>query len=548
MLVFASHSRTGVPATHMRTSTMFALDLRRLVLLLSVGAALLTLANTFYASYRVQQDLLIRQTLEANRVYAAKLAESTEALLASARRQLAYSAARLNAALDQPQQLAAETERLQQQTDVFNAVYIVRADGTLLAIHPAPLIPRGTVLNTAGAQEARTKRQPLVSAPYISATGRLVVMISQPIFAADGSYLGYLGGSIYLRERSILNTLLGEHFYRDGSYLYVVDRQGRILYHRDAGRIGEIVRSNPVVEDLIEGRAGTRQVVNSRGIDMLAGYAPVASAGWGVVAQRPLVATLAELDDLTLRVLARAIPFSALCLLGIWLLARLIAQPLRQLASGARQMESQAAAEQIRQVRAWYFEPAEIKRALIAGLAQLDQKIGRLNLATLTDPLTGLYNRRGQQLTLEQWQAERRPFAVIALDIDHFKQVNDTHGHAVGDQQLQHLARLMRENARSDDVLCRIGGEEFVALLPDLDLATATQVAERLRQCMESAPLSPCRRVTLSLGVAHWPHSSDDIAQVLAIADQALYAAKRGGRNRVVASQAAAQADAAGRG
>ncbi|MNM75096.1 putative diguanylate cyclase YcdT [compost metagenome] len=518
----------------MRFSPMFRVDLRRLILLLSITAALLTLINSFYVGYQVQRDLLIQQTLEANRVYAAKLAESTEGLLASARQQLAYSAARLPALLEQPQQLAAETERLKQQTDTFNSAYIVRDDLTLLAISPAMLLPAGSLLNSAGARESLEKRQPLVSAPFVSTAGKLVVMISQPIIAADGRYLGYVGGSIYLRERSILNSLLGEHFYRDGSYIYVVDQRGQLLYHRDAERVGEPIHSNPAVAAVIAGQAGSQQIVNSRDIDMLAGYAPVASTGWGIVAQRPTANTLAELDGLMLSILRNALPFSLLSLLGIWWLARLIAQPLWQLASSARQMDSQTAPGEIRQVGAWYFEAAELKRALIAGLAQFDRKIGKLNLDTLTDPLTGLYNRRGLQLTLEQWQARTQPFAAVALDIDHFKQVNDNHGHAVGDLQLQHLARLMREGSRGGDVLCRVGGEEFLILLPDVDLATATQVAERLRLRMETCTALPCGPVTLSIGVAHWPDSAAAIDRVLEMADQALYTAKRSGRNLVV--------------
>lgn len=518
----------------MRFLPVFRLDLRRLILLLTIATALLTLANTFHASYRVQRDLLIGQTLEANRVYATKLAESTEALLATTRQQLAWSAGQLATEFDQPPRVAAEVERLKQQSDIFNSVYVVNAERKVLAIAPAALNTAGSTLNTAGSLEAVEKRQPLVSQPYISATGRLVVMIAHPIFAADGRYLGYLGGSIYLREKNVLNNLLGEHYYRDGSYIYVVDRDGRILYHPDNERVGELVTGNPAIEALIGGQGGILRLINSRGIDMLAGYAPVPSIGWGVVAQSPTLSTLEQLDGLMLGILLHTLPLSLLTLLAIWWLSRLISRPLWQMASKVRAMDSQASTTEIGAVRTWYFEAAELKRALLAGLARLDRKIDRLNLASMTDPLTGLYNRRGLQLTLEQWQAIDQPFAVIALDIDHFKRINDNHGHAKGDIALRHLTQLMRENSREPDVLCRIGGEEFVMLLPGTSLDAATRVAERLRHRMEIAPLPESGPMTLSLGVAHWPDSSTDIDQVLALADRALYDAKHRGRNLVI--------------
>lgn len=522
----------------MRFFSVSGIDLRRLILLLSIASALLTLLNIFHASYRVQRDLLVQQTLESNRVYAAKLAESTEALLAMARRQLAYSAQVLGPAFDQPQLLAAETERLKQQSDIFNSIYVINSARLVLSVAPAALGTAGTTIDTGGVQESLAQRQPLVSRPYISATGRLVVMISQPIFAADGRYLGFVGGSIYLREHSILHNLLGEHYYRDGSYIYVVDRYGQVLYHRDAERVGEVVHGDPAVDALIAGQSGSLQLTSTDGVDMLAGYAPVASTGWGIVAQRPTANTLATLDGLMLGILRNAVPFTLLTLVGIWWLSRQIARPLCQLARNARELDSQNAAVELARVNAWYFEAAQLKRAMLAGLAQLYLRIGQLNLESMTDPLTGLLNRRGMDLPLEQWQAAGRPFAVIAIDIDHFKEVNDQLGHDAGDQLLKQLAQLIRQVSRRDDILCRNGGEEFAMLLPDTSLADACTIAERLRQCVADSPSPNGTPVTISLGVAHCADSRKGVENVLKQADHALYVAKHHGRNRVATAGA----------
>jgi diguanylate cyclase (GGDEF)-like protein len=200
-------------------------------------------------------------------------------------------------------------------------------------------------------------------------------------------------------------------------------------------------------------------------------------------------------------------------------------------------MNAPEASDRIQHIHSWYFEAAQIKRAMLAGIGMLQHKIGKLNLDVQTDPMTGLHNRRGLALALEIWQAELRPFAVVALDIDHFKRVNDSYGHAAGDQVIIQLAQLMRSCSRDADVLCRSGGEEFLMLLPNAGPAAALKIAERLRQRVEHTDMSGVGHITISLGVAQWPLDAGTMDQVLEIADAALYKAKQSGRNRVVVAQ-----------
>ncbi len=167
--------------------------------------------------------------------------------------------------------------------------------------------------------------------------------------------------------------------------------------------------------------------------------------------------------------------------------------------------------------------------------------IGELQMALLrqahTDPLTGAWNRRYFDEQLAQVAppdiAGRVPNALLALDIDHFKAVNDRHGHGVGDAVLQALVALVAQRKRQGDLLFRVGGEEFLLLLPRTTLADARQVAEDLRQRFETSELVPGVRVTVSIGLSLQPMASG-AQQWLAAADAALYAAKREGRNRVV--------------
>ncbi len=161
----------------------------------------------------------------------------------------------------------------------------------------------------------------------------------------------------------------------------------------------------------------------------------------------------------------------------------------------------------------------------------------------ITDALTGLFNRRYMENHLgtlvEQAVARGKPLAVLALDIDHFKSINDTHGHDAGDDVLRDFAMRIKRSIRGIDLASRCGGEEFIIVMPETDMAVAASVAERLRRRIASEPfaISEGTRVipvTLSIGIASLRGRDDTPASLLKRADQALYRAKRDGRNRVV--------------
>jgi two-component system, cell cycle response regulator len=160
----------------------------------------------------------------------------------------------------------------------------------------------------------------------------------------------------------------------------------------------------------------------------------------------------------------------------------------------------------------------------------------------ITDPLTGLFNRRYMEshvgTLVEQAHARGKPLTVLVIDIDYFKSVNDTHGHDAGDDVLREFAIRIKKSVRGIDLACRFGGEEFVVLMPETDMAVATLVAERLRRRIAGEPFpiqEGARRVevTISIGIATLGRN-ENAAALIKRADQALYKAKRDGRNRVV--------------
>jgi diguanylate cyclase (GGDEF)-like protein len=154
-----------------------------------------------------------------------------------------------------------------------------------------------------------------------------------------------------------------------------------------------------------------------------------------------------------------------------------------------------------------------------------------------TDSLTGLPNRRSvlEYLKFEINRAKRKkvPLSIAILDVDDFKQINDTFGHMVGDRVLKELAILLRKNLRSGDVVGRFGGEEFVVVFPETELITATKIMERIRRVIENTYFEPVGSVSISVGVTEF-REGDTLEDLLKRADEKLYQAKREGKNRVV--------------
>lgn len=174
--------------------------------------------------------------------------------------------------------------------------------------------------------------------------------------------------------------------------------------------------------------------------------------------------------------------------------------------------------------------------------AQLEQSVE----LSVIDGLTGLHNRRYMEGHLQTLVTESvqngRALSLLIADIDHFKRVNDTYGHDGGDAVLKEFAERFRRNTRGIDLACRLGGEEFVVIMPDTELVRAYQVAERMRACIEAEPFpvnaSTMLRVTASFGLSTLERIDDTPETLYKRADNALYAAKRSGRNRVVADAA----------
>lgn len=197
-------------------------------------------------------------------------------------------------------------------------------------------------------------------------------------------------------------------------------------------------------------------------------------------------------------------------------------------------------------------DPTDMDLLLARARTLLDFKsyLDSCEEAAFTDHLTGLANRRRFERQLDREVARTirygHPFCLLMLDIDQFKLVNDTHGHEAGDDTLTRLGRTLQEGTRGIDLAARIGGEEFGIILTETDLAGGVEVAERLRLAIKSAEIPVVGHITASFGVAECPLHAQTARELYTAADNALYEAKREGRDRVSWSQTPANSKVAG--
>ncbi|MFC0559169.1 sensor domain-containing diguanylate cyclase [Halalkalibacter alkalisediminis] len=493
------------------------------------------LCSTLFSAYLVTRENLVNHSLEINRVYSEKLAQVTDEVFTSMKQILEQREFDVVHDIDKPEIIDGKLERFLKSSQNFNSLAVVNREGVILSATPYVGF-EGETLTSLGAVESLKQKTTLITAPYTAITNRLILMVSTPLWGSDREYLGFLAGTIYLQEENIIKTILGEHYAKDGSYVYVVDKSGTLIYHPDVNRIGEKVEDNEVIEQLMNGQSGAQFVTNSKGIDFLAGYTYIPSSQWGVVSQTPYEVAVAPVGDMVKKIFMYSIPFVLFFIMITIFLTRKLAAPLRKLALFALNYSSDSEGQVKPPIATWYFEAEQLNKTLESFAKKQEKSIHNYKMKSLTDPLTGLANRRHLEETLEKWKSEKGHFSLIVIDIDYFKKVNDEFGHQIGDEVLIFLSTKMREFIRADDVCARFGGEEFVVLLSETNAVEAMKIAERMRETI-SHTISPTgRSITFSLGVGTYD-DNEDISSFFRRVDHALYEAKKEGRNKAVLSR-----------
>lgn len=191
----------------------------------------------------------------------------------------------------------------------------------------------------------------------------------------------------------------------------------------------------------------------------------------------------------------------------------------------------------------WWLQLALDKRLLGETLTEMISEIDQAKRESMIDPMTQTWNRRGfselARREIARCRRAAKPIALMMVDIDHFKRINDTYGHPEGDKAIVTLARLLRGGTRTTDVLARLGGEEFAILLPDINRVDLIRLADTLRKTIEEkSGADSGQSFTVSMGLKWYEHLNGDLSEeaMVSLADKALYTAKQSGRNRVMES------------
>jgi diguanylate cyclase (GGDEF)-like protein len=269
---------------------------------------------------------------------------------------------------------------------------------------------------------------------------------------------------------------------------------------------------------------------------------PVQGLPWSVLTQLPTAEAYAQVEQL--RRSAFLLVSVLLIVVGslAYLLGSVIVRPLVRLTAGAGAVAAgDLSVDLPTSGRGEVGYLTEVFNEMVGRLRKtmqdLDARNRELERLAVTDILTGLHNRRYllEAFDKEIRRADRneRPFCILMIDVDRFKQYNDTYGHNAGDDVLKGMGRVIPEATRDLDVIARYGGEEFIVLLPSCELTNAVMAGNRIRARLARESFDG-RKVTISVGAAEFPMHGDSAAAVIAVADEALYEAKRLGRDQVV--------------
>ncbi|QDH21777.1 GGDEF domain-containing protein [Saccharibacillus brassicae] len=513
------------------------ISLRALFSGLVVLTFVLTLVITLLASYRSEKELLTERVLNTNFSESQRIGHTMNMLFVSIRTSLsAFTSEMAELISGDPERIMEELQQIHESSGYFESVFVAETGGKITQMHSYRENGDFGKIDERTLEAALKRSEPGLSVPYRDADAEMIVLMTEPFYNEEGVYLGVVGGTIRLEDPAVLGSLFGvQNGNEADSYYYVVDCEGKVIYHPDKTRIGEDLTDSPIVARILNGASGKTEVSDRKGRPFLVGYTFVPATRWGVIAQTPnSVLKQQQTEQIRGTLVAVLVPFLIL-VGGTLFLARRLAAPFVALADfvvRAADRPQEASIPVVR--RHWNREADLLNRAVMRSVGEMKRQHRDLTHSALRDSLTGLPNRRALDEALEKLEGDNLPFSLLLIDIDRFKSVNDLHGHAAGDEVLRSVARLLEDTVDRGDLCGRYGGEEFVALLPGRSVAETYEMAERLRLAAAAHENALHIPVTVSIGAAISPQQSAQIEELFELADRALYRAKEDGRNRVV--------------
>jgi len=371
--------------------------------------------------------------------------------------------------------------------------------------------------------------------PGRDGSGRVAATLAAPIFSADGRFLGVLAATLVF---DAVRTLLEGIAPGNGGRVDLVTASAEPIAGSGEGA-GLLDAS--VLEQLSSAGGASAEYTSADGTPMVGTSTAVPGLTWAVVVQVPSAEAYAQVTQL--RNSAFVLVSVLLVVVGLiaYFLGSVIVRPLDRLTAGAGAVAAGDLSVDLPVTgRGEVGYLTQVFNDMVGKLRQsrqeLDARNRELERLAVTDLLTGLHNRRYllDAFDKEIRRADRheRAFCVLMIDVDRFKQYNDTYGHPAGDEVLRGMGRVIPEATRDLDVCARYGGEEFIVLLPECDLANGIAAGQRIRARLAKESFDG-RQVTISVGVAEFPMHGDSASAVIGAADAALYESKRLGRDQV---------------
>lgn len=386
-------------------------------------------------------------------------------------------------------------------------------------------------------QDQMETKKVILGEVYTSESKKPLILAAVPILSGNGAILGILGADIELESLAdIMTSFLGDMDLQTGSAeLLLVDADGRIVLstrsHQAVTHPGIISAEAPLRHELSE-------YVNIQGVPVVSVLAPTSELAWNIVMEKERDQVLSEVISLRTRTLLGVGVLVTLIGFLAYLLSHGIIKPLERLAEAAAKVADGDLEVNVPVER--QDELGKATQVFNDMVNQLRQSRRRLEQLSTTDSLTQLANRRHilERLAthLERFRRNGTPFSILLVDADHFKRINDSAGHAMGDKVLSELGAIFKRMLRDVDSAGRYGGEEFLVILYETRAKEAFQTAERIRLAVESNAVTAEEttvRFTVSIGVAEIADGEGE-DQLIIRADNALYQAKREGRSRSV--------------
>ncbi|RNF52884.1 sensor domain-containing diguanylate cyclase [Marinomonas hwangdonensis] len=390
------------------------------------------------------------------------------------------------------------------------------------------------------------------------------VDFAAPVMGENGDFKGVVATHAdWSWVREVLLSSLTEASKRKGIDIFIIDNDKKILYP-DSNLFSNIEVPKPLPKD-----GQFKSLIWQDESEYLTSLVSLNSSessnlGWQIVLRQPLSSAMSAVKEVHTLLLFLGVFATLLCMLLAYQFASTLSRPLERLAQTAKSIQ-QGNRKETFQDGSQLTEIASLSRSLeemMSSLLVREQSLMQMNLTLETkvqhrtaeleasnrslkeavrlDPLTHSYNRLAlDEALLDEYRLAKelkRPFAVIMVDADHFKKVNDTYGHTIGDIVLQKIAKLFAGVVGIKGMVARFGGEEFTVLLPDTGGPEAKDMAEMLREAIEKEEMTEGLYITASFGVALYEIDDNHYEQVLNRADSALYKAKETGRNQVVMS------------